>query len=67
MLYPDKDDVIISGRSLGNVNVQVVLEKLGGGGHLSVAGAQLHDIDLEEAKEKVISAIKEYLEEGSTK
>ncbi len=67
VLYPDKDDVIISGRSLGNVNVQVVLEKLGGGGHLSVAGAQLHDIDLEEAKEKVISAIKEYLEEGSTK
>jgi c-di-AMP phosphodiesterase-like protein len=67
VLYPDNGDVIISGRSLGNVNVQMVLEKLGGGGHLSVAGAQLNDVELDEAKEKVISALKDYLEEGKVK
>jgi c-di-AMP phosphodiesterase-like protein len=67
VLYPDGGDVIISGRSLGNVNVQMVLEKLGGGGHLTVAGAQLNGIDLGEAREKVISALKDYLEEGNKK
>ena len=41
----------ISGRSLGEINVQMILEKLGGGGHLSVAGAQLEDTDINDAKE----------------
>ena len=67
VLYPDGGDVIISGSSLGNVNVQMVLEELGGGGHLTVAGAQLNGIDLGEAREKVISALKDYLEEGNKK
>jgi c-di-AMP phosphodiesterase-like protein len=58
---------IISGRSLGNINVQVVLEKLGGGGHLTIAGAQLDTMDLDEAKDKVITAIKDYLEEENDK
>nr|WP_243426400.1 DHH family phosphoesterase [Caldicoprobacter guelmensis] len=64
VLYPSGDGVMISGRSLGNINVQMVLERLGGGGHLTVAGAQLGSISLEEARQKVIKALKDYLEEG---
>ena len=56
-----KDGVIsISGRSLGEINVQVILEKLGGGGHLTVAGAQLEDVTLFEAKERLCDAIEDY-------
>ena len=54
----------VSGRSLGDVNVQVICERLGGGGHLTVAGAQLGDIDMEEGRALVYAAIKEYLQEG---
>lgn len=57
-------DVFISGRSLGDINVQVVLEKLGGGGHLTVAGAQLPGISIEESINKIKAAIEEYLREG---
>jgi len=53
----------ISARSLGAINVQRIMEKLGGGGHLSVAGAQLEDMTMEEVKEKIQYAVKEYLEE----
>ncbi|MCR1899273.1 DHH family phosphoesterase [Irregularibacter muris] len=59
--------ISISGRSLGDVNVQVILEKLGGGGHLSVAGAQLVDMDFEEATVLLKNAIEEYLQEGEEK
>jgi len=54
----------ISGRSLGDLSVQLILEKLGGGGHLTVAGAQLDNVHIDEAKEMLQKAIKEYLEEG---
>ncbi|MDF2531057.1 MAG: phosphoesterase [Clostridia bacterium] len=57
-------DVFISGRSLGDINVQVVLEKLGGGGHLTVAGAQLPGISINDGISKVKAAIEEYLREG---
>ena len=56
--------VFISGRSLGEINVQRILEKLGGGGHLTVAGAQLKDVTTNEAKNMLINVIEEYLEEG---
>ncbi|MBM6828586.1 DHH family phosphoesterase [Anaerotignum lactatifermentans] len=55
--------VYISARSFGDINVQRIMEKLGGGGHLTVAGAQLSDCTTEEAKEKIRTAIEEYLEE----
>ena len=58
-------EVFISGRSLGDVNVQMILEKLGGGGHLTVAGAQLQGISIEDAKEKLKYAIIEYMEGAS--
>jgi c-di-AMP phosphodiesterase-like protein len=60
--------VIISGRSLGRINVQLILEKLGGGGHMTIAGAQLKDITIEEARERISMVIQEYLnEEGENK
>ncbi|MFZ5353941.1 MAG: DHH family phosphoesterase [Bacillota bacterium] len=58
------DDIFISGRSLGDINVQIVLEKLGGGGHLTVAGAQLSDISMQDAIAKVKRSIDEYFKEG---
>jgi len=45
------------------VNVQVILEKLGGGGHMTVAGAQLQGVTVEEAKAKLVGAIDEYFVE----
>ncbi len=63
-LARDGNEVIISGRSLGDVSVQLILEKLGGGGHLSIAGAQLSDVSIMKAKELLKKAIKEYKEEG---
>lgn len=61
-----KDDtmVFISGRSMGDINVQVILEKLGGGGHMTVAGAQIEDSTIEEVRERLEKSIEEYFEEG---
>ena len=57
------DKVCISGRSIGNINVQLILEKLGGGGQITLAGAQLEGVTLEEAKQELIEKINEYLSE----
>ena len=57
------DKVFISGRSVGNVNVQIILEKLGGGGHITLAGAQLEGMSLEDAKNELIIRINEYFTE----
>lgn len=59
-----KDKVYISGRSIGDINVQIILEKLGGGGHSTVAGAQLENASIDEAKEKLKQAINEYFEQN---
>lgn len=53
--------VMISGRSMGDINVQTILEKIGGGGHLTFAGAQMAGVTLEEAKVKLLDSIEEYL------
>ena len=55
--------VHISGRSIGDVNVQVILEKLGGGGHITLAGAQLEGFSLEDARNELIIRINEYFTE----
>lgn len=57
------EEINISGRSLGEVNVQRILEKLGGGGHATIAGAQLKNITMEEARRLLISKINEYEKE----
>ncbi len=46
------EDVAISARSLGDINVQVILEELGGGGHMTMAGAKIKDATIDEAIEK---------------
>lgn len=65
VIFRGDDGVSISGRSLGGINVQLILEKLGGGGHLTIAGAQLLDVTEEEAKEQLLSAIEEYYMEST--
>ena len=52
--------VVISARSLGEVNVQLIMEKLGGGGHLTMAGAQITDKSLEEVIELIKNELDEY-------
>jgi c-di-AMP phosphodiesterase-like protein len=54
------EKVYISGRSIGDINVQLILEKLGGGGHITLAGAQIEGYSLEEAKQELINRINEY-------
>ncbi len=56
--------VSISGRSLGRINTQLICEKLGGGGHLTMAGAQLMGMDLYDARDALKSSIAEYLKEA---
>ena len=56
--------VYISARSIDELNVQVVMEKLGGGGHMSVAGAQLSDCTVFEAMEQVKAVIRDMTEKG---
>lgn len=64
VLAEDNGDIVISGRSLGEINVQVILERLGGGGHLAVAGAQLQDTTSDEAVSKLMESINQYLKEA---
>ena len=60
VLAETDEQVAISGRSYGQINVQMILEKLGGGGHLTMAGAQLKGVTVEEAIERLEAAIDEY-------
>ncbi len=56
------DGINISGRSLEEINVQVILEKLGGGGNRNTAGAQIRGRSLEEVEAALKAAIDEFLE-----
>ena len=57
------ENICISGRSIGDINVQIILEKMGGGGHITLAVAQLTGITVEEAKTELINRINEYFSE----
>jgi len=60
-----KNDVIgISARSTGHLNVQVIMEQFGGGGHQNVAGAQVRNSNMGELKPKVIEAARKYIYES---
>ena len=63
VLYRKDDGVYMSARSLGEVNVQVILEALGGGGNSTTAGGQAKGITVAEAKEKLLAAIDQYFED----
>lgn len=56
--------IYLSARSIDEVNVQIVMEKLGGGGHMSVAGAQFTDCTIDEAKEKLREVLETMTKEG---
>ena len=58
------EKVYISARSIDELNVQVVMEKLGGGGHMSVAGAQLKDVTIPQAMKIVKELLEQMKEEG---
>jgi len=64
VIYPtNSGGVMVSARSIGDVNVQVLLEELGGGGNKSAAGLQMENISLRDAVNKLFAAIDKYFEE----
>ena len=63
VLYPVEEDVMISARSLGEINVQVILEPLGGGGNSTIAGGRVKDADPETVREKLLAVIGDYLKQ----
>ncbi len=68
VLYYESENVVsCSARSMGKLNVQVIMEKLGGGGHLTMAGAQLRDISLDTARDMLLKAVDEYYMEQEQK
>lgn len=67
VIYEYDDGVNISARSMGKLNVQVIMESLGGGGHLTMAAAQLSDISIEDARQRLLEAIDLYYQNEKTK
>jgi len=63
VMYPDEEQVIISARSIGSANVQVILEPLGGGGNTATAGAQMKNVSVAEALDRLVASIDKYYEE----
>lgn len=57
-------EVYISARSIDDVNVQVIMEKLGGGGHMNIAGAQLKETTVDDARKSLIRILREMREKG---
>ena len=57
-------EVYISARSIDDVNVQIIMEKLGGGGHMNIAGAQIKETTIGDAKKSLIRILKEMREKG---
>lgn len=62
VLFPDNGQTILSARSIGKVNVQVILEELGGGGNAMVAGAQMKDTPVDQALDRLVEAIDKFYE-----
>ena len=62
VLYPDGDQVIISARSIGKANVQVILEPLGGGGNAATAGAQVRYSTVKEVLDQLVASIDRFYE-----
>lgn len=60
-----QDQIYISARSIDDVNVQIIMERLGGGGHLNVAGAQLQDMSLEDARDLLMKTLENMQKEGA--
>ncbi|MEE0944301.1 MAG: DHH family phosphoesterase [Clostridia bacterium] len=63
VVYPNDNETYVSARSFGDVNVQLICEKLSGGGHMTVAGAQMKGMSVEAARLELKAAIAEYINE----
>ena len=63
VLYPDGEQVIVSARSIGQTNVQMVLEPLGGGGNTATAGAQIRGKTVKEVLDDLVASIDKFYEE----
>lgn len=64
VLGKGKDGIVyVSARSMGEINVQVIMEKLGGGGHIDIAGAQIKDSDISDVISKLEDIVTTYLKE----
>ncbi|MFT3984449.1 MAG: DHH family phosphoesterase [Lachnospiraceae bacterium] len=59
-----QDKVYISARSIDEINVQIIMEKLGGGGHMNIAGAQIPNVTVEEAKQLLLNTLEMMQKEG---
>ena len=64
VLYPAGDEVVISARSYGECNVQLIMEAMGGGGHHTMAGTQLKNTTVAQAEKRLREAIDTYFEEN---
>ena len=64
VLYPDGDNVYISARSIGDANVQVILEPLGGGGNTATAGAQIKNSNVKDVLDDLVRCIDRYYDEN---
>ena len=62
VIYPTDDTVSISARSLGRINVQLIMEALGGGGHLTMAAVQLKYVSVSQAREMLEKELKKLSE-----
>ncbi len=62
VMYPDGDQIIISARSIGSANVQMILEPLGGGGNAATAGAQMRGVTVKEALDQLVGSIDKFYE-----
>jgi len=65
VLTPHNDIIYISARSIDEINVQIIMERLGGGGHLNMAGAQLPGVTVAEAEERLERILDVMIEEGA--
>lgn len=63
VLYPDDDQVIISARSIGSANVQMILEPLGGGGNAATAGAQIKNTTVKDTLDRLVESIDKFYEQ----
>jgi len=63
VLFITGEKISVSGRSMGAVNVQVILEQMGGGGHLTMAGAQVESESIDDVKQQLLEAIDKYYED----
>ena len=63
VLYPEEDQVIISARSIGSANVQMILEPLGGGGNTATAGAQVKGANVKDVLDRLVESIDRFYEE----